>query len=223
MFNCGVHRFIDIFLIMNLVTRLTIFHKTDIFQLHFSCWKRMRHAATRTFEEWGARSNKWKCGFVGKGVWRHYGDVIMNVIASQITSLAIVYLTVYSDADQRKHQSSASLAFVRGIHRGPVNSPHKWPVARKLFPFGDVIMRIRFSDFIVGHLNANVLGFLYWRDGVDMIRLKAFLWLFWWQGWMPMVTPKFHCLRMEINNSAGVRPCLFSPAFPWKLVSCSAP
>ena len=57
----------------------------------------------------------------------------------QISSLAIVYSTV-SDADQRKHQSSASLAFVRGIHRGPVNSPHKWPVTRKMFPFDDVIM-----------------------------------------------------------------------------------
>ena len=71
---------------------------------------------------------------------RHYGDVIMGAVASQITSLTIVYLTVYSDADQRKHQSSASLAFVRGIHRGPVNSPHKWPVTRKMFPFDDVIM-----------------------------------------------------------------------------------
>ena len=57
----------------------------------------------------------------------------MGVIASQITSFTIVYSTVYSDADQRKHQSSASLAFVRGIHRGPVNSPHKWPVTRKCF------------------------------------------------------------------------------------------
>ena len=64
----------------------------------------------------------------------------MGAMASQITSLTIVYSTVYSDADQRKHQSSASLAFVRGIHRGPVNSPHKWPVMRKMFPFHDVIM-----------------------------------------------------------------------------------
>ena len=64
----------------------------------------------------------------------------MGTIASQITSLTIVYSTVYSDADQRKHQSSASLAFVRGIHRGPVNSPLKWPVTRKTFPFDDVIM-----------------------------------------------------------------------------------
>ena len=64
----------------------------------------------------------------------------MGAIASRITSLTIVYSTVYSDADQRKHQSSASLAFVWGIHRGPVNSLHKWPVTRKMFPFHDVIM-----------------------------------------------------------------------------------
>ena len=70
----------------------------------------------------------------------HYDDVIMGAIASQITSLTIVYSTVYSDADHGKHESSASLAFVRGIHRGPVNSPHKWPVTRKMFPFHDVIM-----------------------------------------------------------------------------------
>ena len=61
----------------------------------------------------------------------------MGVMASQITSLTIVYSTVYSD--QRKYQSSASPAFVQGIHRWPVNSPHKCPVTRKMFPF-DVIM-----------------------------------------------------------------------------------
>ena len=66
----------------------------------------------------------------------------MGAIASQITSLTIVYPTVYSDADQRKHQSSASLAFVRGVHRGPVNSPHESPVTRKMFPSDDVIMEI---------------------------------------------------------------------------------
>ena len=45
----------------------------------------------------------------------HYGDVVMGTVASQIISLTIVYSTVYSGADQRKHQSFASLAFVRGI------------------------------------------------------------------------------------------------------------
>ena len=71
----------------------------------------------------------------------HYDDVTMSLMASQITSLTIVYSTFYSGADQRKLQSSASLAFVRGIHRGPVNSPHKRPVTRKMFPFDDVIMK----------------------------------------------------------------------------------
>ena len=64
----------------------------------------------------------------------------MGAMASQITSLTIVYSTVHSGADQRKHQSSAWLAFVRGIHRWPVNSLHKWSVTRKMFPFHDVIM-----------------------------------------------------------------------------------
>ena len=63
----------------------------------------------------------------------HYSGVIMNAMASHITSLTIVYSTVYSGADQRKHQSSASLTSVRGIHRRPVNFPHKWPVTRKCF------------------------------------------------------------------------------------------
>ena len=70
----------------------------------------------------------------------HHNDITMSTMASQITSLTIVYSIVYSDADYRKYQSSASLAFVRGIQRGPVNSPHKWPVTRKMFLFDDVIM-----------------------------------------------------------------------------------
>ena len=66
----------------------------------------------------------------------------MRTTTSQITSLTIVYSTIYSDADQRKHQSSASLASVRGIHRGPVNAPHKRPVTRNMFPFDGVIMSL---------------------------------------------------------------------------------
>ena len=41
----------------------------------------------------------------------------------------------------KKTQSSASLAFVSGIHRWPVNSPHKGPVTRKMFLFDDIIVR----------------------------------------------------------------------------------
>ena len=77
---------------------------------------------------------------VGRVFVKHYSDVIIGVMASQITSLTIVYPTVYSGADQRKHQSSASMAFVRGIHQSPVNSPHKWRVTRKMFPFDDISM-----------------------------------------------------------------------------------
>ena len=72
-------------------------------------------------------------------IW-YYGDVLMSAMVSQITNLTIVCATIYSGVDQRKHQSSVSLAFVWGIHRRPVNSPHKGPVARKMFPFDDLIM-----------------------------------------------------------------------------------
>ena len=99
---------------------------------------------------------------------QHYDDVIMNTMASQITSLTIVYSTIYSGADQSKHQSSASLAFVWVIHRGPVNSPHKWPVTRKLFPFDDVIMA----------------SLPYWRLTHDkcFFYRDDFPWLCFWQG-----------------------------------------
>ena len=82
----------------------------------------------------------------------------MGTMAPQITGLTIVYSTIYSGVDHRKHQSSASLAFVRGIHRGPVNSPHKWPVTRKVFPSDDVIMMI--------YPNCFVLMSSWWNFGV---------------------------------------------------------
>ena len=84
----------------------------------------------------------------------------MSTIASQTTSLTIVYSTVYSDADQRKHQSSASLAFVRGIHRGPVNSPRKWPVTREMFPFDDVIMSLPLS-YLCTSPTCNTISHIY--------------------------------------------------------------
>ena len=73
-------------------------------------------------------------------IWHALNDVIMSAMGSQITSVSIVCSIVYSVTDQRKHQSSAALAFVRGILRWPVVSPHKRPVTRKMFPFDDVIL-----------------------------------------------------------------------------------
>ena len=75
----------------------------------------------------------------------YYSDVIMTTTVSEIIGVSIVYSTICSGADQRKHQSSAWLAFVRGIHWWPVNSPHKVPVTRKMFLFDDVIIYYQFS------------------------------------------------------------------------------
>ena len=67
-------------------------------------------------------------------LWWHYNDVIMDTMASQITSLPIINSTVYSRLRSKEHQSSASLAFVWGIHHWLVNSPHKGPVTWQMFP-----------------------------------------------------------------------------------------
>ena len=90
------------------------------------------HALRLNREVWNSRNNSRPA--------LHYNDIIMNAMVTQITSLTIVYSTVYSGADQRKYQSSASRAFVRGIHRLPVNPPHKWPVTWKMLPFDDITM-----------------------------------------------------------------------------------
>ena len=90
--------------------------------------------------------------------YKHYGDVIRGMVVSQIIILTTVYSTVYWGADQRKHQSSTSLAFVWGIHRSPVNSPHKWPVTWKMFSFDDVIM----SDLKMQYLHHMALILLLW-------------------------------------------------------------
>ena len=98
-------------------------------------------------------------GFHAGERFSHYNDVTMAATASLFTSLTIVCSTVYSSAAQRKHQSSASLAFVRGINRRPVNSPHKWPVTWKMFPFDDVIM----ETYLPGWAG-NDIGQLEWPD-----------------------------------------------------------
>ena len=100
---------------------------------------RVTRKAGVKFSDMLTRSQVSLQGCTRKCQW-HYNDAIMSAMASQITSLMIVYSTVYSGTDQRKHQSSASLAFVRGSHWSPVNSPRTGPVTRKMFPFDDVIV-----------------------------------------------------------------------------------
>ena len=91
----------------------------------------------------------WINGWVNnhEAITYYYTDVIMSAMASQITNRTTSCSTVYSGADQRKHQSSASLAFMRGIHRWPVKSPHKGPVTRKTFLFDDVIMHLPIQKY----------------------------------------------------------------------------
>ena len=82
----------------------------------------------------------------------HYNDVIMSAVTSQITSVSIICSAVGSDADQRKHQSSASLAFVWGIHWWPMNFSYKRAVTRKMFPFDHVIMKIWNGNGAMAHI-----------------------------------------------------------------------
>ena len=80
--------------------------------------------------------------FMGDVEWLivHYNDVIMRAMASQIPDIPIVCSIICWGTD-KKHQNFESLAFVRGLHRWQVDSPHKGPVPRKMFPFDDVLMQ----------------------------------------------------------------------------------
>ena len=95
------------------------------------------------------RSRKYTHEVLFGSVSQHHNDVIMGAMASQITSLTIVYSTVYSATNQRKYQSSVWLAFLEGIHRWPVNSLHKGPVTRKMFSFDDVKSWYRENVFAI--------------------------------------------------------------------------
>ena len=113
----------------------------------------------------------------------------MSSMASQITSLMIVY-SVYSGAHQRKHQSSVSLAFVRGIHRWPVNSPHKGPVTRKMFPFDDVIMmsslQRKWAGSILRTCSASVCTVNEAMKTYPVTTARSNL-FFWWKRWSSAV------------------------------------
>ena len=130
------------------------------------CWPRSMSAygvtgpqwvkSISTNPSWQARTTKWEpC------VWLlHYNDVMMSAIASQIIGAPIVYSTARSGADQRKQQCSASLAFVRGIHRWPVKSPHKGPVTRQCF-------HLMTSSWVGAVVRTNIRNYVYCRRTSD--------------------------------------------------------
>ena len=95
---------------------------------------------------------------INKSSISHYSDIIMSMMVSQVTSSTNVYSTVYSGTDQRKRQSSMSLALVRGIHQSPVNSPHKGPVMWKMFPLVDIIMRDYFVYVCISRKYLHVIS-----------------------------------------------------------------
>ena len=117
---------------------------------YLESWPMLLHVHVCTHQLLGVLTNattcsRMQCGMPSFSHWRltrHYSGVIMSAMACQITGVSIVCSTVCSGADQRTHQSSASLGFVRGIHRWPVDSPHKGPVTWKMFSFDDIIMTI---------------------------------------------------------------------------------
>ena len=132
----------------------------------------------------------------------------MSVMASQITSLTIVYSTVYSGVNHRKHQSSASMAFVWGIHRSPVNSPHKGPVPRKMFPFHDVVMKPQLP-YSSCHSHSYIEAKLGQLSTVLTTKSYIFLWYFFGCWWFKLFLLNWWChskwptKSQEISKSFG--------------------
>ena len=137
----------------------------------------------------------------------HYTEVIKSTMASQITSLTSVYSIVYSGVDQRKHQRPATLAFVRGIHRWPVNSPHKRPVTRKMFPFDDAIMTKQHDRWKVGEQEP-FLGQLYhYLSCCNMIKGKAHMEI-------GLITLKWYLKCNLCKDKSLEQMCMPSAIFP---------
>ena len=104
--------------------------------------------------------------------WHH-----MSAVASQITGISTVCSSICSGADQRKHQSSVSLAFMRGIHWWPVDYPHRRPVTQKMFPFQDSIMNLKWRRLIVAAQSIiwkenhwQLYRCIFWKNMFDMFR-----------------------------------------------------
>ena len=155
------------------ITSLTV-----VYSIVYSGVNQRKHQSTASLafvreihrDRWISRTNGQLRGNVSIW-WRHHAILLarwyctrscFHYSDNEIISLTIVYLTIYSGADQRKHQSSASLSFVRRIHRWPVNSPYKGPVTRTIFPFDNVIMPIYFRLYDISKLiSLSSVGHIY--------------------------------------------------------------
>ena len=154
-----------------------------------------RHRNITTTESLGFRHREWRVRpSTLNPAHTNYSFVIMGTMVCQITSSTIVYSAVYSGADQRKHQSSASLAFVRGINRWSVISQHKGPVTRKMFPFGDVTMQ--YQSYSCEILLVGACG-LKWVNILLYPSHNEVVWgVYWFHSVRPSVCPSVRPSRM---------------------------
>ena len=127
-------------------------------------------------------------------------------MASQVTSLTIVNSTAYSGTDQRKHQTSASLAFVRGIHRWPLKSPHEWPLTEKMSPFNDVIMIIHaYKKYVKPYTQWYGICLVYRYSDCTAIRVSGkFYWLRDWDKFIQHNMTLYRCMISDIHDSSYV-------------------
>ena len=137
----------------------------------------------------------------------HYSDFVMSAMASQITCVSIVCSTVCSGADQRKHQSTASLAFVSGIHRWPLDSHHKGPVTWKMFPFDDVITNPESYDSPYPHSVSNTKE--------EEQYGKGFLWHFLIMKIWGRIA-KYWCRSASVNERRITNSTLHDDVIKWK-------
>ena len=107
----------------------------------------------------------------------------MSAMASQINGISVVCWTVCSGSDQRKHQSSVSLAFVMGIPRWPVDSPPKGPVTQKMFPYDDVIMMPLLTCNHWKHKSHYNANFFFVTGSSTGCRYNNLQCQQWWQSW----------------------------------------
>ena len=130
-------------------------------------------------------------------------------MVSQITGVLIVCSSVCSGADQRKHQSSASLALVRGIHRRPVDSPHKWPVTRKMFPFS---WRHHERNKSADNTERPTIAHVQDRSYEDMLCLRYTLYMIYMTSILCMFNAlKYLCIKWQVNTTLGCL-CILSLA-----------